>query len=197
MVRPFPSLACHRCDAASSPLDTDPANPNPNQNPTQHYRGSAAPGSSTRPTRSTSTWCTARSGTPRPTTRRPRNTSSSPRGWVHGWIDGGWGGGTGVGRSRLTARTYQPHCHHYRPIQCRQRGNAAARASVGDRQAWTEGGEQAAGGEERPQWRDHVNTLGLPNDGYDYGRHLKRMGGWCMSMDDNVILYANVSDGSE
>lgn len=54
-----------------------------------------------------------------------------------------------------------------------QRGNAAARASVGNAAEWD---DQSVASSGRGQWRDHVNELGLPNDGYDYGKHLKSMG---------------------
>lgn len=49
-------------------------------------------------------------------------------------------------------------------------------------------GQEGEGEEERLEWRDHVNALGLPNDGYDYGRHLKRMGAWVPMRVDAVWM---------
>ena len=61
-----------------------------------------------------------------------------------------------------------------------QRGNAAARSSIGNESAWE--GESVSSGA-HGQWRDHVNELGLPNDGYDYGKHLKSIGMYIRSIE--------------
>lgn len=67
--------------------------------------------------------------------------------------------------------------HHPHPSQTTpyKRGNAAARAQTGDDSKDSD--EEAGESSKKMRWRDHVNELGLPNDGYDYGRHLKTMGG--------------------
>lgn len=85
---------------------------------------------------------------------------------------------TRVKLSRRSQRHPASHLNPLPPSPNTQRGNAAARAAAGDKQQWAggEGKEGEGDGGERPKWRDHVNALGLPNDGYDYGRHLKRMG---------------------
>jgi hypothetical protein len=62
-----------------------------------------------------------------------------------------------------------------------QKGNAAGRAQFGgaDVQTWNDGeGEEGEEEEEVVAVRDHINELGMPNDGYDYSRHLKPIGKW-------------------
>jgi len=66
-----------------------------------------------------------------------------------------------------------------------KRGNAADRGEA------TEPSQR----EKDIRWRDHINELGLPNDGYNYGRHLKTMGGGRFIAASGEIVQARTRGG--
>ena len=82
---------------------------------------------------------------------------------------------------------------HYPSPPPPQRGNAAARAQAGDESKDSD--EEASQASGKVRWRDHVNELGLPNDGYDYGRHLKTMGGGRFIAASGEVGHALPGDG--
>jgi len=83
--------------------------------------------------------------------------------------------------------------HHYPSLPPPQRGNAAARAQAGDESKDSD--EEASQASGKVRWRDHVNELGLPNDGYDYRRHLKTMGGGRFIAASGEVGHALPGDG--
>lgn len=55
----------------------------------------------------------------------------------------------------------------------------AAAAAAAARHEGKKKGKKRGVAETFSEGRDHINALGLPNDGYDYEQHLKSMGEAC------------------